>query len=61
MRFFQMTSANSAKLEAFRTKIEERKACEKRAFDTCLQLIDADQVDPATLLSAVNTQIGAFD
>ena len=54
-----MTSENSAKLDGFRTKVEQRKAHEKKAFETCLQLIDAERVNEETLINAVG--IGPSD
>ncbi len=47
---FQMTTA---KIDVFRTKIEQRKACEKKAFDTCMQLIEEDNVENDVLINAV--------
>jgi hypothetical protein len=49
-----MTTAEQTKIDAFRAKIEQRKACEKKALDTCLQLIEQDKVDNETLINAVN-------
>jgi hypothetical protein len=48
------TVEKQAKIDAFRAKVEQRKACEKKAFDTCMQLIEADRVDEETLINAVN-------
>jgi hypothetical protein len=43
----------TAKIDVFRTKIEQRKACEKKAFDTCMQLIEEDNVENDVLINAV--------
>lgn len=48
-----MTTAEQTKLDAFRAKIEQRKACERQAFNTCMKLIEEDQVDQDTLINAV--------
>ena len=50
---FQMATVDPSKLDALRTKIEQRKACEKKAFDTSMQLIDDAKVDEETLIHAV--------
>lgn len=49
-----MTTAEQTRIDAFRAKIEQRKACEKKAFDTCMQLIEEDKVDDNTLINSVN-------
>ncbi len=49
-----MTTTEQTKIDAFRAKIEQRKACEKKAFNTCLQLIEEDKVDNETLINAVS-------
>jgi len=49
-----MTTIEQTKIDTFRAKIEQRKACEKKAFDTCMQLIEADKVDDEILINAVN-------
>jgi len=49
-----MTTTEQAKIDAFRAKIEQRKACEKKAFNTCIQLIEEDKVDNETLINTVN-------
>jgi hypothetical protein len=48
-----MTTTEQTKLDAFRAKIEQRKACEKKAFDTCMKLIEEDKVDDETLINTV--------
>ncbi|CAF0822018.1 unnamed protein product [Rotaria sordida] len=47
-----MATAELTKIDAFRAKIEQRKACEKKAYDTCMQLIEEDKVDNETLINA---------
>ncbi|CAF0760808.1 unnamed protein product [Adineta steineri] len=47
-----MTTTEPTKLDTFRAKIEQRKACEKKAFDTCIKLIEEDKVDNETLINA---------
>ncbi|CAM4862447.1 unnamed protein product [Rotaria socialis] len=47
-----MTSVDQTKIDAFRAKIEQRRACEKKAINTCLHLIDEDKVDHETLKNA---------
>lgn len=54
---FQMSSADQTKIEILRRKINERKACEKRAFETCVKLIEANQVDDETLIQSVKSMI----
>jgi hypothetical protein len=48
-----MTTIEQTKIDAFRAKIEQRKACEKKAFDTCMQLIEEDKVENDVLINAV--------
>jgi hypothetical protein len=48
-----MSTAEQARIDAFRAKIEQRKACEKKAFDTCMQLIEADKVENDVLINSV--------
>jgi hypothetical protein len=47
-----MTTTEQTKIDVFRTKIEQRKACEKKAFDTCMQLIEEDNVENDVLINA---------
>jgi hypothetical protein len=49
-----MTTSQQIKIDAFRAKIEQRKACEKKALDTSIHLIEEDKVDNETLMNAVN-------
>jgi len=49
-----MSSAGQTKIEILRRKIDERKACEKKAFETCVKLIEANQVDDETLIQSAN-------
>ena len=49
-----MITADQTRIDAFRAKIEQRKACEKKAFDTCMQLIEEEKVSDETLINAVN-------
>jgi hypothetical protein len=51
-----MATGDQSKLDAFRGKVEQRKACEKKAFNTCMQLIEDDKVDNETLINAVRDQ-----
>ena len=53
MLIFQMTTAEQARIDEFRAKIEQRKACEKKAFDTCMQLIETDRVENDVLINSV--------
>ena len=48
-----MAAVDPSKLDALRAKLEQRKACEKRAFDSSMQLIEDAQVDAETLIRAV--------
>ena len=57
---FQMTAAEQAKFDVFRAKVEQRKACEKKAFDTCMQLIEADKVESDVLINAVKINYFCF-
>ena len=47
------TTSDQSKAEAFRTKIEQRKACEKKAMNTAISLIEEDKVTNETLINAV--------
>lgn len=49
-----MTTVEQSKIDAFRAKIEQRKACEKKAIDTSIHLIEADKIDDETLINSVN-------
>ena len=51
-----MSTVDQSKLDLFRVKVEQRKACEKKAFETCMQLIDPDKVDDQTLMNTVENQ-----
>lgn len=49
-----MSSASiQSKVEILRAKIDQRKAAEKKAFDTSVKLIEADTVDEETLIKSV--------
>jgi hypothetical protein len=50
-----MSNVDRSKLDVLRVKLEERKTCEKKALDTCLQLIELDQVTDEMFIDAVNT------
>ncbi|CAF4506385.1 unnamed protein product [Rotaria sp. Silwood1] len=47
-----MATAEQTKIDAFRAKIEQRKACEKKAYNICMQLIEEDKIDHETLINA---------
>ncbi|CAF2382003.1 unnamed protein product [Rotaria sp. Silwood2] len=47
-----MATVEQTKLDAFRAKIEQRKACEKKAYNICMQLIEEDKVDHEILINA---------
>jgi len=48
-----MATVDQTKIDAFRAKIEQRKACEKKAMNTCIQLIEEDKIDNETFMNAV--------
>jgi hypothetical protein len=48
-----MATVDQTKIDAFRAKIEQRKACEKKALTTCMQLIEEDSIDNETFMNAV--------
>jgi len=48
-----MSTVDQAKIDTFRAKIEQRKACEKKAMTTCMQLIEEDKIDNETFMNAV--------
>ncbi len=52
-----MSTVDQTKIDAFRAKIEQRKACEKKAFDICMKLIEEDKVDNEILINAVKTSL----
>lgn len=54
MCLFQMSTVDQARIDAFRAKIEQRKACEKKAFQTSMQLIEEEKVNDDTLMNAVD-------
>jgi len=58
---FQMSTVDQARIDAFRAKIEQRKACEKKAFHTSMQLIEEEKVNDDTLMNAVDKKIHNFD
>ena len=48
-----MSSTEQSKTDAFRAKIEQRKAHERQAMNTSIHLIEQDKVDNETLINAV--------
>lgn len=59
--FFQMSEINPTKLDVFLAKVEQRKACEKKAFETSMILIDPDKVNDETLINTVRIIMSSFD
>ncbi|CAF1356688.1 unnamed protein product [Adineta ricciae] len=47
-------TTDKSRIEELRAKIEQRKACEKRALDTSLTLIETDKVTTETLITSAN-------
>lgn len=52
-----MSTVDQTKLDLFRAKVEQRKACEKKAFETSMELIDHDIVNEETLINTVRKLI----
>ena len=49
-------TTDKSRIEELRTKIEQRKACEKRALDISLTLIETDKVTTETLITSVTAK-----
>ena len=50
-----MSNRDQNRLEILRAKIQQRKDCEKKAFETCMVLIDNELNSQETLIDAVIT------
>ena len=49
-----MSNIDQTKFNVFLAKVEQRKACEKKAFETSMELIDQDKVNDQTLMNTVD-------